>query len=218
MKAMILAAGKGERMRPLTDITPKPLLKIAGQPLIIHHLRALARAGIKDVIINTWYKSDQIIQLIGGGNHFGLNVEFSVESDLLDTGGGIVNALPLLGSDPFLVLSADIFTNFAFDTLPINPSGLAHLVMVDNPEFHIAGDFGLEKGLITLGNSGNRFTYGNIGIYRPEFFIAAPHGPFPLGGLLRQHIANDLVMGQYFNGTWFNIGTPSDLEMANTLL
>lgn len=218
MKAMILAAGKGERMRPLTDITPKPLLKIAEQPLIIHHLKALAKAGIKDVVINTWYKSDQIIQLIGDGDRFGLNIKFSVESELLDTGGGIVNALPLLGSEPFLVLSADIFTNFAFDTLPINPSGLAHLVMVDNPEFHITGDFGLEKGLVTLGNSGNRFTYGNIGIYRPEFFVAAPHGPFPLGGLLRQHISNDLVMGQYFNDTWFNIGTPADLEMANTLL
>lgn len=217
MKAIILAAGKGQRMQPLTNTTPKPLLTIAGQPLIIYHLKALAKAGIKDVVINTWYMGDQIIALVGDGASYGLNVSFSIESELLDTGGGIVNALPMLGKEPFIVLSADILTNFPFDTLPTNPTGLAHLVMVDNPDFHLNGDFGLDKGKIKLG-TGNKFTYGNIGVYRPEFFVAAPSGPFPLGNLLRQHIANELVFGQYYSGVWYNIGTPADLEMANITL
>lgn len=218
MKAIILAAGKGERMKPLTNTTPKPLLTIAGQPLIIYHLKALAKAGIKDVVINTWYLGDKIIELIGDGAAYGLNVSFSIESELLDTGGGIVNALPLLGGEPFIVLSADILTDFPFNSLPTNPAGLAHLVMVDNPYYHLNGDFGLSKGKIKLITDSDKFTYGNIGVYRPEFFATAPKGPFSLGSLLRQHIANDLVVGQYFSGAWYNIGTPSDLEMANSTL
>jgi MurNAc alpha-1-phosphate uridylyltransferase len=213
MKAMILAAGKGERMRPLTEKLPKPLLAVGDKPLIVHHLQALARAGIKDVIINTWYLGEQIIELIGVGARFGLNINYSVEDELMDTGGGIYKALPLLGNEPFLVISADIFTNFPFATLPATPNGLAHLVMVDNPEYHADGDFALDKGKLKL--HGDKLTYANIGIYRPEFFAQAPGGKFPLGNLMRQHIANDLLTGQYFNDVWFNIGTPADLEMAN---
>lgn len=217
MKAMILAAGRGERMQPMTNTTPKPLLSIAGQPLIIYHLKSLAKAGIKDVVINTWYMGEKVIALIGDGSSYGLNVQFSVESELLNTGGGIVKALPLLGNEPFIVLSADIFTDFKFNSLPSNPSGLAHLVMVDNPDYHAQGDFALDKGKIKLG-SNNNLTYANIGVYRPEFFVAAPTGPFPLGSLIRQHIADNLVVGQYFSGLWFNIGTPADLDMANNLI
>ena len=218
MKAIILAAGKGERMRPLTNTTPKPLLTIAGQPLINYHLKALAKAGVKDVVINTWYMSDQIINLVGDGSSYGLNVRFSVESELLNTGGGIVQALPMLGDEPFIVMSADILTDFPLNILPSNPAGLAHLVMVNNPDYHLDGDFVLDKGKIRLVSDQNKLTYGNIGVYRPEFFVAAPKGPFPLGGLLRQHISNDLVVGQYFSGVWYNIGTPAELEMANSTL
>jgi len=216
MKAMILAAGKGERMRPLTNTTPKPLLLVDSQPLIIYHLKSLAKVGIKQVIINTWYLGEQIIDSIGDGTRFGLQIIYSPEENLLDTGGGIVNALQLLGPEPFLVLSADILTAFPLQTLPRMPIGLAHLVMVDNPDYHPAGDFALDKGKIKL-TGASKFTYANIGVYRPEFFAHAPQGAFPLAGLLRQHIANDLVTGQYYAGTWYNIGTPADLELVNNI-
>lgn len=216
MKAMILAAGKGERMRPLTNSTPKPLLTVNGQPLIIYHLYALAKAGITEVIINTHYLGDQIIQLIGPGARFGLKIEYSIEEQLLDTGGGINKVLPFFGSDPFLVISADVLTDFPLHTLPHFPNGLAHLVMVDNPSYHPEGDFGLDRGKIRLKNAGMpTFTYGNIGIYRPEFFVHAPEGAFPLAHLLRQHISNDLICGQYYSGVWHNIGTPADLALVN---
>lgn len=218
MKAMILAAGRGARMRSLTDTTPKPLLTIAGKPLIVYHLLALAAAGIHDVVINTWYLGDHIIELIGNGTSLGLNISYSIEDPLMDTGGGIVKALPMLGTDPFLVVSADIFTNFPLHTLPTTPVGLAHLVLVNNPSYHLTGDFSLNNGQVTLLNSSNSLTYGNIGIFRPEFFVAAPNGPFPLGNLLRQHIADNLVTGQYYSGIWRNIGTPEELELVNNQL
>ena len=215
MKAMILAAGKGERMRPLTDVTPKPLLLVDGQPLITYHLKALKIAGIKEVVINTWYLGKQLVSSLGDGRNFGLKITYSEEQELLNTGGGIANALPLLGTDPFLVLSADILTDFPIQTLPTAPHGLAHLVMVDNPSYHLEGDFGLDRGKLKL-NTGVKLTYGNIGIFRPEFFASCPAGAFPLGALLRQHIANDLVTGQYYAGAWHNIGTPADLEIVNS--
>lgn len=217
MKAMILAAGRGERMRPLTDKTPKPLIKVNGQPLVVYHLKALAKAGITKVIINTWYLGDQIIDAIGNGQAFGLNVEYSIETELLNTGGGIVKALPMLGFEPFIVLSADIFTDFPLPTLPRSPAGLAHLVMVDNPTYHTEGDFVLDKGKIKL-NGAPKFTYGNIGVFRPEFFVNAPSNAFPLGDLMRKHIANDQVTGQYYNGSWNNVGSPADLELVSNSL
>lgn len=218
MKAMILAAGRGARMQPLTNTTPKPLLTVSGTPLIVHHLRALAAIGIRDVVINTWYLGDQIIALIGNGTRFGLNISYSIEEPLMDTGGGIVKALPLLGEDPFVVISADIFTNFPLHTLPTTPVGLAHLVLVENPSYHLNGDFSLNKGQVTSLDVTNGLTYGNIGVFRPEFFVAAPSGPFPLGNLLRSHVAANLVTGQYYSGVWRNIGTPSELELANNQL
>ncbi len=214
MKAMILAAGKGERMRPLTQTTPKPLLMINGDPLLVHHLRRLAAAGIKDVVINVWYLGQQIIETIGNGNQYGVRVEYSVEEELLDTGGGIVRALPKLGVDPFLVISADIYTDFNFNTLPLQPNGLAHLVMVPNPNYHPKGDFGLQNGKILMPTKDN-FTYANIGVFRPEFFSNCPPGIFPLRDLLYKHIINNLVTGQYYTDMWQNIGTPADLELAN---
>jgi MurNAc alpha-1-phosphate uridylyltransferase len=215
MKAMILAAGKGVRMQPLTTTTPKPLLAVAGKPLIEHHIQALAVAGIKDIVINTWYLGEQIIDLIGDGTRFGVSISYSVEDQLMDTGGGIVKALPILGTDPFIVMSADIFTNFPLHTLPTAPVGLAHLVLVENPSYHIVGDFSLDKGKVKILDPTKSLTYGNIGVFRPEFFVAAPNGPFPLGNLLRHHVAADLVTGQYYSGTWRNIGTPAELELVN---
>lgn len=217
MKAMILAAGKGTRMLPLTIQTPKPLLKVAGQPLITHHLRALAAAGIHEVVINLHHLGEQIVSEIGDGSRFGLSVHYSVEDELLETGGGIVKALPLLGSEPFLVISADLFTLFPLNKLPTAPTGLAHLVLVENPSYKTTGDFGLDKGKVCL-NATHTLTYGNIGVYRPEFFSNAPQGAFGLGGLLRQHIAADLVTGQFYMGLWHNIGTPADLELANNIM
>lgn len=214
---MILAAGRGERLRPFTDHTPKPLLEVDGKPLIVHHLDALVKAGIKDVVINVWYLAEQIIEKLGDGQRFGVNIQYSVEETLLNTGGGIVQALPMLGTAPFIVLSADILSDFPLRTLPTAPAGLAHLVLVDNPEYHAVGDFGLQRGVVNV-TSQQKFTYANVGVYRPEFFVNAPRGAFALGVLLRQHIANHLVTGQYYNGMWHNIGTPSELETANNIL
>jgi MurNAc alpha-1-phosphate uridylyltransferase len=190
---------------------------VGGQPLLVYHLHALVKAGIKEVVINTWHLGEQIIESIGWGQRFGLKIKYSIEDQLMDTGGGIVQALPLLGSDPFIVLSADILTDFPLQTLPSAPSGLAHLVMVDNPTYKSEGDFGLDRGRVQL-SAAHKFTYGNIGVYRPEFFVTALQGAFPLGGLLRQHIASDLVTGQYYAGIWHNIGTAADLELANSTI
>jgi N-acetyl-alpha-D-muramate 1-phosphate uridylyltransferase len=217
MKAMILAAGKGERMLPLTVDTPKPLMLVRGDPLIVHHLRNLAKAGISDVVVNVWYLAEKLVGELGDGSSFGVKIHYLVEKQLLNTGGGIVNALPYLGSAPFLVMSADVYTDFPIASLPTAPASLAHLVMVDNPEYHQAGDFVLDKGQIKLSGT-DKLCYANIGIFRPEFFVGAPLGPFPLGELMRQHILNGLVTGQYYNGLWYNVGTPAELEMVNTYI
>ncbi len=218
MKAMILAAGKGERLRPLTATTPKPLLAVGGKPLIAHHLQSLAQAGITEVMINTWYLGEQIVEFIGSGARFGLNVHYSQEDTLLDTGGGIAKCLNFFKQESFLVISADIFTNFNYLTLPTAPNGLAHLIMVDNPTYHLQGDFCLDKGMLKLQGHENKFTYANIGIFRPEFFAGAPTGAFPLRDLMFKHIAANNVTGQYFAGLWHNIGTPTDLALANQIV
>lgn len=216
MKAMILAAGKGERLRPMTETMPKPLIQVAGKPLILHHLAALAKCGISEVIINTWYLGAQIRETIGCGKELGLKIEYSIEDELLDTGGGIAKCLPFFAQDPFIVISADIYTKFDFITVPQAPNGLAHLIMVDNPSYHMAGDFYLDKGILKL-DGGDKLTYANIGVFRPEFFVDAPKGSFPLRNLFYKHISNGLVTGQYFNGVWHNIGTINDLELANNV-
>jgi MurNAc alpha-1-phosphate uridylyltransferase len=217
MKAMILAAGKGERMRPLTEVTPKPLLRVDGQPLIIYHLKALAKIGITNIVINTHHLGEQLVSALSDGGSFGVSISYSHEQELLNTGGGIVKALPLLGPDPFLVISADILSDFPLQTLPTVPSSLAHLVMVDNPSYHLNGDFALDRGRLSLSGTA-KYTYGNIGVFRPEFFAGCPAGAFALGDLLRQRIADNLVTGQYYAGSWHNIGTPADLELANSAL
>lgn len=216
MRAMILSAGLGKRMRPLTDHTPKPLLKLRGTPLIIYHVRALAKAGVKDIVINLGHLGNQIEATLGDGQPFGVKIQYSHEDPILETGGGIAKALPLLGTDPFVVLSADIFTDFPFERLLKNPltdpKRLMHLVLVDNPPHHPRGDFALKDG--ELSESGDsKLNFSGIGMFRPELFNACPKGAFPLAPLFKKAISTHQASGEYYKGIWHNIGTPEQLSL-----
>jgi MurNAc alpha-1-phosphate uridylyltransferase len=215
MKAMILAAGRGERMRPLTDDTPKPLLRIGGQMLIEHHIHMLAQAGITELVINHAHLGEQIVRALGDGDAYGVSIRYSAEAGAaLETGGGIYNALPLLGDAPFVVVNADIWTDFPFNTLTEAPDGLAHLVMVDNPEHHPEGDFSLSAGRLSQRGPA-MLTFSGIGVYRPELFSDCQAGAFPLGPLLRAAMDREQVSGEHFTGRWFDIGTPERLAAVN---
>ena len=218
MRAMLLAAGRGERMRPLTDDTPKPLLRIGGQTLIEHHIHALVRAGITELVINHAHLGEQIVGALGDGDAYGVSIRYSAETGAaLETGGGIFNALPLLGDAPFIVVNADIWTDFPFETLPSAPDGLAHLVMVDNPGHHPEGDFSLSNGM--LSQQGPRMlTFSGIGLYRPALFDGCRPGAFPLAPLLRAAMDRDEVSGMYYDGRWFDIGTPERLAEVNDVV
>lgn len=217
MKAMVLAAGRGERLRPFTDSLPKPLIKVGGQPLIAWHLAALARAGFREVVVNLSWLGEQLRSALGDGRRFGLSIHYSDEGPVaLETGGGILRALPLLGPEPFLVVSADIFTDLDFALLRLEPAALAHLVLVRNPAHHPRGDFALEGSRVVL--EGERLTYGNVGIYRPEFFAGCTPGRFPLVEPLRRAIAAGSVSGQLFSGQWNDVGTPERLAELNARL
>jgi MurNAc alpha-1-phosphate uridylyltransferase len=218
MKAMILAAGRGERMRPLTDTTPKPLLRIGGQTMIERHVHALARAGITELVINYAHLGELIEKALGNGHAYGVTISYSPETGgALETGGGIFNALPLLGSDPFLVVNSDIWTDFAFDLLPSRPDGLAHLVMVDNPEQHPQGDFSLSAGLLSSKGPA-MLTFSGIGVYRPALFSECTAGGFPLAPLLRRAMDDAQVSGEHYRGSWFDVGTPERLEAVNRVV
>ncbi|MGZ5026502.1 MAG: N-acetylmuramate alpha-1-phosphate uridylyltransferase MurU [Methylobacter sp.] len=213
MKAMILAAGRGERMRPLTDHTPKPLLSAAGKPLIEHTIKQLVAAGFNDIVINHAHLGLQIEQHLGDGHQLGANISYSPEGEqALETAGGIINALPLLGDEVFLVVNGDIATDFPFAELKNRTVDLAHLVLVDNPEHHPEGDFGLnDKGFLVT-DSIEKLTFSGIGLYRPELFDNIAKGPSKLGPLLRQAIAGGRVSGQKTDGFWMDIGTPERLQ------
>ena len=218
MKAMILAAGRGERMRPLTDTTPKPLLRIGGQTLIERHVHALAAAGIRELVINHAHLGEKLEQALGDGSAYGVNIRWSPEPEgALETGGGIFNALPLLGDLPFIVVNADIWTDFPFSELPDEPDGLAHLVLVDNPAHHPEGDFVLSADRVTQG-SGACLTFSGIGVYRPELFTGCSAGAFPLAPLLRQAMEEGRVSGSHYRGGWFDIGTPERLQEINDVV
>lgn len=216
MRAMILAAGRGERMGELTKNTPKPLLRIANQYLIENVIYGLKAAGISDIVINISYLAEQIKQALGEGRRYGVHIAYSEEEQRLETGGGIVKALPLLGSSPFIVVSADIMTDYRFDQLPADPSALAHLVLTDNPSFHPKGDFGLQQDHVSL-TAQPRLTFANIAVYRPELFQTQQALYFPLSQLLFPAIEKSLVTGEYFQGKWHNIGTPEELSLVNQL-
>jgi len=215
---MILAAGRGERMRPLTDTTPKPLLRIGGQTLIERHVHALAQAGITELVINYAHLGEQIEKALGDGNAYGVSICYSPErGNVLETGGGIMNALPLLGADPFLVVNGDIWTGFSFDGLPSQPEGLAHLVMVENPEHHPQGDFSLSQGQLSQQGPA-MLTFSGIGVYRPELFTDCNPGAFPLGPVLRKAMDAGQVSGELYAGGWFDIGTPERLDAVNRVI
>ena len=217
-RAMILAAGRGERMRPLTDAVPKSMLKVGGKPLIQYHIEALARAGFKEVVVNLAHLGEQITQHLGNGARFGMNIFYSPESGRpLETGGGIFNALHFLGDEPFLVVNADVWTDLDYSTLTIEQDKLAHLVLVANPPQHTQGDFGLHAGLVTDGD-GERFTFSGIGIYQAKLFTGCEPGPFPLAPLLYKGAESGLVGGQFYDGRWVDVGTPQRLKALDAAL
>lgn len=213
MKAMILAAGRGERMRPLTDHTPKPLLKVAGRALIEHTISQLVAGGYTDIVINHAHLGQQIVDYLGDGQRYGASIQYSPEGELgLETAGGIINALTLLGQGVFLVVNADIATDFAYEQLHKLKLDLAHLVLIDNPTHNLQGDFGLDN----LGQVGmhlsERLTFSGIGLYHTDLFEGLESGSRKLGVLLREAVEVGRVSGQYFPGFWMDIGTPERLQ------
>lgn len=221
---MILAAGRGERMRPLSDRVPKPLLPVAGKPLIARIIEQLARCGIADIVVNTSHLGDLIEKALGNGTAFGVRIAYSREREALETAGGIAAALPLLGAAPFIAVNSDVYSDFDFKRLDpaadkLSCTGeLAHLVLVDNPPHHPDGDFCLEGGLVTA-HGGPRFTFSGIGIYHPGLFSSVPHGAKArLAALLREPIAQRAVSGEHYSGLWIDVGTPERLAQLERLL
>lgn len=217
MKAMILAAGRGERMRPLTDHTPKPLLIAGGKPLIQHHIERLAAAGIRELVINHAHLGAQIEAALGDGAGFGVEIRYSPEERALETGGGIFRALPLLGPEPFLVVNGDVWTDVDLAGLALDAGDLAHLVLVDNPPHNPKGDFVLIAGRVRSTGT-PRLTFSGIGLYRPELFDGQTPGAFPLAPLLRQAMKAGRVGGRHHGGHWFDIGTPERLALLDRRL
>jgi MurNAc alpha-1-phosphate uridylyltransferase len=217
---MILAAGRGERMRPLTLARPKPLLEAGGAPLIVHHLRALRAAGFMDVVVNLSWLGDQIRSALGDGSRHGVRIHYSDEGpEPLETGGGIFRALPLLGAGPFVVLNGDVWTNFDWSTLRerLAPRDLAHLVLVPNPAHNPQGDFVLANGRI-VETAGERLTFSGVGIYRAELFDGCRDGIFKLAPLLRAAARVGQVSGEIHTGVWLDIGTPERLAWLDEWL
>jgi len=211
MKAMILAAGRGERMRPLTDRVPKPLLEVAGKPLIQYHIEALREAGFAELVVNHAHLGAQIVARLGDGRAFGVRIDYSPEpAGALETGGGIRQALPLLGAGAFVVVNGDIWTDYPYRHLGREPEGLAHLVLVDNPRHHSDGDFQLRAGVVAA-EGDTCLTFSGIGLYRPELFAAVPQGRFPLAPLLRSAMQAGQVSGEHYRGRWMDIGTAERL-------
>lgn len=217
MKAMILAAGLGKRMRPLTDHCPKPLLPVAGKPLIVHHLERLREAGIHEVVINVSYRAEQIIDALGDGDAYGLRIHWSRETAPLETGGGIQQALPLLGESPFLLVNGDVWCAALPAQHALQGDDLAHLVLVENPPHHANGDFGLAEGRVNQ-TSTERLTYAGIGVIHPALLAGQPLGAFALAPLLRAAIDNHRVSGERYTGPWVDVGTPERLAALESQL
>jgi MurNAc alpha-1-phosphate uridylyltransferase len=213
--AMILAAGRGERMRPLTDTQPKPLLRIRGKPLIERHIERLAQAGIERIVINLAWLGWMIRDYLGDGSRHGVSIRYSEESPHpLETAGGIFRALPLLGPDPFLVVNGDIFTDYGFERVSLDEERVAHLVLVPNPPQHPRGDFGLE-GDAAVPAAERQYTVAGIAAYRNEFFAGCEDGVFPLKPLLVRSMAAKRCGAELYTGLWEDVGTPERLEALN---
>jgi len=219
MKAMILAAGLGTRMRPLTDHTPKPLLKVGGIPLIVWHLEKLAHYGFKEVVINIAHLGWQIPEVLGDGSEWGLRIVYSDEQEEggLESAGGIVKALPhLADSNPFLVVNGDVWTDYDFESdKKLEEGVLAHLILVKNPEHNPKGDFALLDGKVV---DNPQYTFSGIGYYSPKLFEHVPYGKSALAPLLREAMLEGKVTGELYDGEWYDIGTPERLEMLNATL
>lgn len=214
-RAMLLAAGRGERLRPLTDNLPKPLIEIGGKPLIVHHIEALRAAGVARLVINLSWLGELIRQRLGDGSELGVSIAYSEEPPgALETAGGIVEALPLLGTAPFIAVSADVFTDYPFERLIRHEApSAAHLVLVDNPAHHTQGDFALDGDRV--GRCGpKRLTFGGIGRFDPSLFAALEPGRRPLRPVLEGAIERGVVTGEHYGGVWCDVGTPARLEAA----
>lgn len=216
MRAMILAAGLGTRMRPLTDHCPKPLLDVAGKPLIVRHIERLAAAGFRDIVINIAHLGHMIEAALGSGERWGVHIRYSRESQPLETAGGIVNALPLLGDEAFLLINGDIWCDFPLiDLLDTPLSGLAHLVLVNNPEHHPAGDFLLHDDKVLLRGEQTGLTFSGLSVMHPRLFEnwrARAGEAFPLRDVLLPAMAAGKVSGEHYTGYWLDVGTPQRLQ------
>jgi MurNAc alpha-1-phosphate uridylyltransferase len=211
MKAMILAAGRGDRMRPLTDHTPKPLLRAGGRALIEYPIEALCRAGIRELVINHAHLGGMLVEYLGDGRRYGVQIQYSAEPEgALETGGGIKRALPLLGNQPFLVVNGDVWTDYPYTQTELGTGRLAHLILVANPPHHPAGDFCLSDGEVHEGG-GPRLTFSGLGLYHPDLFADTPDRRFPLAPLLRSAMRDGRVSGECYRGKWLDIGTPQRL-------
>lgn len=224
MKAMILAAGEGRRMRPLTDRIPKPLLTVAGRPLLEHHILNLKAAGFDELVINASHLGEQIADFCGDGSHWGVSIRVSHEDELLETAGGIVKALDWLSPEPFLVVNGDVYTDYPFMRLRnhVLQEASAHLVLVDNPPHHLSGDFLLnpESTRIHLPDphsaaAGTALTFSGVALYHPTFFTGLSEGKRPLKPLFDRAIVSGTLTGEYFQGFWTDVGTPERLEALN---
>jgi N-acetyl-alpha-D-muramate 1-phosphate uridylyltransferase len=214
-KAMILAAGRGERMRPVTDHTPKPLLEVRGKPLIQHHIERLAHAGIVEIVINLAWLGSMIRDYLGDGSRFSVRIEYSEETPrALETAGGIFRALPRLGPAAFLVLNGDVFTDYPLADAALAPCREAHLVLVPNPPQHPAGDFGLEHGP-AVPSAPVQYTFSGIAVYRPAFFAHCVDGAFPLKPLLLRSMAARHCSAELYTGIWDDVGTVERLKAVN---
>jgi len=219
MKALIFAAGRGERMRSLTDTTPKPLLHVAGKPLIAYALENLAQAGFTEVVINLAYLGEQIEAYCGDGRRWHLSIRYSDEGDTaLETAGGIVKALPLLGDEPFLAINSDILCDYPLANLRAKAIDGAHLVMIDNPPHHPLGDFALDQAGYLSTQASAKLTFSGIGLYHPDLFRDLPVAPLKLRPILERAIERRCITGERFDGRWVDIGTPERLRAVDAEL
>jgi len=217
VNAMILAAGRGERLRPLTDRLPKTLVEVAGISLLERHLLRLAAAGVEQVVINLGWQGEQIVERIGTGAAFGLAVAYSPEYEqILETGGGVRRALPMLGDEPFWVLNGDVYCDYELRPITLADDALGHLVLVETPDYRMRGDFDLSQGRVANGEA--RYTFSGIACYRPAFFADRPLARFPLGPMLHEAAADGALSGEVHAGHWTDVGTPERLAELNRTL
>lgn len=227
--ALIFAAGLGERMRPLTDRTPKPLLEVRGKPLVAWHLEKLAAIGVHYVVINTSHLAEQFPEVLGDGSRWGLRIRYAYEGPVpLETGGGMLNALPLLGPEPFIAINGDIWTDADFTQLPAEPRGVAHLMLVNNPDHHPKGDFALDQQDVVHNDGDARLTFSGVGVYRRQLLDNwrdvigdtaeenAKPSRFKIAPLLRSAINQGAITGTHYHGIWTDVGTPERLAALNT--